>query len=449
MDFEEALAYMGGLLRFGWKLGNERFTELCARLGSPQDRYGILHITGTKGKGSTTALAAAMLRAEGYRVGSYFSPYVYDPCERVQVDGEMIPRADFARLVTQIRPHVEALAQTEFGQTTEFELKTALGFLYFAEREVDFACVEVGMGGRLDATNIVRPAVTVITNVGLDHTEILGDTHALIAQEKAGIIKCAVPCITAADHPDALEVIEQIAEAREAPLIRVEPGLAAVPTGDTARVRWQSMSDYAPVTVATPERRYADLEMRMGGLYQRANAACAVAAVERLLADRGGAVSEVAVRRALAVTTLPGRLEVTRLPNGPLVVLDGAHNAMAATALLGPIDALRAEHGIERLLLVVGMVGGHDPEGVLAPFAPEAARIYACRPDWKRGQSAEHIAAVARTFTPNVEVIPAVPDAVCAALAEATSRDMVLVTGSFYTVGEVRLPAASGSLLSP
>src|SRR5579862_9444783 len=163
MDFEEALRYMEGLLRFGWKLGNDRFKALCARLGNPQDRYSVVHIAGTKGKGSTTALTAAILRAAGYAVGAYFSPYVYDVCERVQVNGALIPRADFARLVTQIRPHIEALAKTDLGQTTEFELKTLLGFLYFAERNVDFACIEVGLGGRLDATNIVAPDVTVIT----------------------------------------------------------------------------------------------------------------------------------------------------------------------------------------------------------------------------------------------------------------------------------------------
>lgn len=443
MDFEEALAYMGAMLRFGWRLGNERFIELCSRLGDPQNRYPVLHITGTKGKGSTTALAAAILREAGYHVGGYFSPYVYDPCERVQVDGLMIPRADFARLITRIRPHVEAIAQTELGQTTEFEMKTALGFLYFAERQVDVACIEVGLGGRLDATNIVHPEVTVITNIGLDHTEILGETHALIAGEKAGIIKNGIPCITATDHPEALDVIVRTAAERNAPLIRVVP--EEIASGDELRaeeracpsVWWHAEGEASPVTIVTAQHRYVDLEMRMGGRYQRANAACAVAAVERLLMDRGEPLPEAAVRRALGVTALPGRFEVIRLPAGPLVVLDGAHNPMAAEALAGPVNALRRQHQIERLLLVVGMVGGHEPEGVLAPFAAQAAHVYACRPNWKRGQAAERIAETARHYTSDVTVIPGVEDAYRAALAAATPRDMVLVTGSFYTVGEI------------
>jgi dihydrofolate synthase/folylpolyglutamate synthase len=452
MNFEESLHYMEGLLRFGWKLGNERFEALCSRLGNPQERYSVLHVAGTKGKGSTTALAAGILRASGYRVGGYFSPYVYDPCERVQVDGELIPRADFARLVTVIRPHIEALAQTDLGQTTEFELKTALGFLYFAERGVDVACVEVGLGGRLDATNIVKPAVTVITTIGLDHTAQLGDTHALIAAEKAGIVKCGIPCFTAVEHPEAFDVIERIAQQRQAPLTRIRRGPVTVPTHDPALVHWDTAfgpqttaleqaqaEQMAPVTVATETCRYAEMEVRMAGLYQRANAACAVAAVERLLADRGARLTEAAVRQALAATTMPGRMECVRLPGGPLVVLDGAHNAMAAEALAGAVAALQIREGTHRLLLVVGMLTGHEPEGVLASFAPQAARIYVCQPDWKRARPAEEVVVVAQRYSEYVEVIPSVPEAVNAAISAAGPDDMVLVTGSFYTVGEARI----------
>ncbi len=465
MDFEESLRYMEGLLRFGWKLGNGRFAELCRRLGDPQDKYAVLHIAGTKGKGSTTALAAGIIGAAGYSVGAYFSPYVYDPCERVQVNGQKIPRADFARLVTYIRPHIEALAQTEFGQTTEFELKTALGFCWFAEQNVDFACVEVGIGGRLDATNLVKPAVCVITNIGLDHTQQLGDTHALIAGEKAGILKPGIPCITATEHPDALEVIERKALEFGCPLALVRRGDAVQAAEDATRVIWQvtppllghdahsgvsaeaeaaganedteAQNEHTSAfTIATHRGFYPFLHMAMQGVYQRTNAACAVAAVETALAQRGVALTWQAVRDGLANTTLPGRMDIVRLPDGPLVVLDGAHNEMAANALAGPIRALCARENIKRVFLVIGMLTGHAPEGVLQWLAPLAHSIRVCQPQWKRALPAPELADVARRFSSSVEVIPPVPDAVRQAIDEAGPRDMVLITGSFYTVGE-------------
>jgi dihydrofolate synthase / folylpolyglutamate synthase len=443
MDFDDSVRYMSGLIRFGWKLGNARIEALCERLGNPHRRAGIVHIAGTKGKGSTTALSAAILHAQGFSVGGYFSPYVYDVCERIQIDGEPIPRDDFARIVTTLRPHVEALAETEHGQTTEFELKTAAAFLYFAEREVDFACIEVGIGGRLDATNIVQPTVTVITNIGLDHTELLGDTHAKIASEKAGIVKPGIPCITATDNVEALGTIERIAAERGAPLIRVSRCDAA-PTRESHRVCWSvdpEREEFGPVTIATERHVYPGISMRMGGLYQRANAACAVAAAQIALLRRGCGLDADAVRSALRDTALPGRLAIVRLAGGPLVVLDGAHNALAAEALRRAIDALRREAGLNKLRLVIGMVGGHAPDGVLAALALGAELVVACRPDWKRAQQAEEIAQAARPFAADVRVVEPVMDAVHAAAADADPRTLVLVTGSFYTVGEV-LPQA-------
>ncbi len=422
MDFDESVRYMQGLIRFGWKLGNQRFEALCERMGSPQRQVPVIHVAGTKGKGSTTALTAGILRAQGHRVGAYYSPYVYDVRERVQVDGAMIPREDFARLVTTALPHIEAIAATQLGQTTEFELKTLLGFLWFAEQKVDYACIEVGIGGRLDATNVVCPLVTVITNIGLDHTRILGDTHELIAAEKAGIIKPGVPCVTAVQHPDARETILGIAQGRNAPV--VFPG-------------WACAGHFDPVTISSPLREYGPYPMRMGGLVQRANAACALAAAELALARSGsGALRAAAVADALATVALPGRLSTLKLDDGPLVVMDGAHNGLAAEALAGPLALLRASAGCERLLLVVGMVGGHDPAEVLRPLAPDADKVFACAPDWKRALPAEEIAAAARRFCSDVETAGPVASALRAALSAAGPRDMVVITGSFYTVGE-------------
>lgn len=451
MNYEAALHYMEGLLRHGWKLGNDRFQALCARMDRPQDRYKIVHVAGTKGKGSTTALTAAILQHAGFRVGAYFSPYVYDVRERIQIDAEPISRAEFAHWITQAQPHIEALAHTDLGQTTEFELKTLIGFLAFAAHTVEYACIEVGIGGRLDATNVVHPTVTIITNIGLDHTQILGETHALIAAEKAGILKERIPCFTATDHPEALAVIERIASERAVPLTHIRRGDALAPTSHPGLVCWNSDAEdrskvtHTPQTgahsgsfaVATPTRRYHIPEMAMRGLYQRVNAACAIAAAEHILEIRNIALAEEAVQHALATTALPGRLTLIRQENGPWVALDGAHNALAAQALAGPLEEICTQYDIRRLFVVIGMLEGHAPQGVVSALLPNATRVYVCQPDWKRALPAEELAQAVREVATEVVVIPEVRAAVRTALTVAGPHDLVLITGSFYTVGEV------------
>ena len=449
MNYESALAYMEGLIGLGWKLGNERFSELCRRLGDPQKSYRIVHVAGTKGKGSTTALSAAILHRAGYRVGAYLSPYVYDVRERVQIDGEMIGRSDFAALVTQVAPVIEELARTEFGPTTEFELKTIIGFLAFVRLAAEFACIEVGLGGRLDATNVVSPMVTVITNIGLDHTQILGDTHELIAAEKAGIIKPGIPCITATDHAGALSVIRAISEERGAPLVCVETAPSAKPTGKAELVTWESLpvgrrgwaGNARGLRVATQERVYTVPEMALRGAYQRKNAACAIAAAEMALLRAGFGIGglEAAVTQALAETTLPGRLTIVALPGERLVVLDGAHNALAAESLAEALVELKAEKQIARTVVILGMLTGHDPRPVAEALVTGIERLYVCNPNWRRAIPATELAESIAGVVPEdrMLVVPEVRQAVLLAVRESQPHDMILITGSFYAVGEV------------
>ena len=438
MNFETALEFMHGRIRHGWKLGLERFTELCRRLGSPQNEYKIIHITGTKGKGSTTAMAAAILAECGYRTGAYFSPYVYDVRERVQINGVPISKEDFARLITEIKPHLDLLDETDFGAVTEFELKTALGFLHFAQQKAEVVCLEVGIGGRLDATNIVSPSVCAITNIGLDHTQILGDTHAKIAFEKAGILKPGVPSFTAVRHPDAFAVIKERAAQVGSPLTRIlREGTFPDEKG---AVRWRIAEGdphTANLTVTTLHAEYAEIPVNLIGDYQRENAACAIASAESVIGDQ---IPLSALRTALEKLTLPGRLEVYRKPNEVLLVLDGAHNGMAAEALSLPLASLREKHGIKGVRLVVGMLNGHDATEVITPIVVGVRKAYVCAPGWKRAQSAEELAEVVKRFVPQTEIYATVKEAVTSALQEAEPHEMVLVTGSFYTVGEVPEP---------
>jgi dihydrofolate synthase/folylpolyglutamate synthase len=431
MEYEDALRYMHGRLRLGVKLGNARFTALLDRVGRPQEALRVVHIAGTKGKGSTTAMAAAILQAAGYRVGQYLSPYVYDVRERIQVGGEPIPREDFARWVTTLQPHVEALEATELGPTTEFELKTAVGLCWFAEQAVDYAVLEVGLGGRLDATNVIeRPLVSVITNIGYDHTELLGDTLALIAGEKAGIVKHGVPCVTGVPvGGEADEVIARICRDRSSPLQHVAAMPTDVETGFAADAEGM-------LTIHTPRRRLDGLRLRLRGAFQHGNAAVAVAALDAVAPESLPPLSHDDVRAGLAAATVPGRLE--QAADHPTVVLDGAHNEMAAQALA---DALRTEYGADkrRLIFVVGLKRNHDPETFLAPLAPlRPAVTIATEPSFQPRPVQDVAMAARRWDMGRVEMHPSsVPDAARAALALAEPDDLICVTGSFYTVGDV------------
>ena len=422
MEFDEALEYLQGRLRMGVKLGNDRFRALLERLGCPQDQLRVIHIGGTKGKGSTTAMAASILRAAGYKVGAYLSPYVYDVRERVQINGEMISRENFARWVTAIRPHVEALERTDLGATTEFELKTAVGLCYFAEQAVDFAVLEVGLGGRLDATNVVRqPLVTVITNIGLDHTEILGETLAAIAGEKAGIIKPGTPCATGVPvGGEAWAVIARVCGEQDVALVPIAPP-------------WQNASG---LTLSTPRRVLPDVNLRLRGAFQAQNAAAALTALDCIDEDVLPQICNADARRGLEAAWVPGRLE--QVAGQPTIVVDVAHNEISAQALA---DALRTQYRAEqrRLILVVGLSRTHDPEQFLVPLArlhPAAtiATEPACRP-----RPAGDVAQAALALNlPNVTVKESgVPDAVRAALQLAGPDDLICLTGSFYTVGDV------------
>ena len=422
MDYDDALSYLEGRLRLGVKLGNERFLALLGLLGDPQERLRVVHIAGTKGKGSTTAMAASVLQAAGYTVGMYLSPYVYDVRERIQINGMMISRADFARWVSHIKPHIDALELTEFGPATEFELKTAVGLCYFAEQSVDYAVLEVGLGGRLDATNVVaKPLVTAVTNIGLDHTELLGDTLAAIAGEKAGIIKPGVPCVTGVPlGGEAWQVIEKVCAEKSAPLLAV------------AAPKWEE----GGLTLTTPSRTLSGLHLRLRGAFQELNAAAALTALDAITDPAGPVISEEAARAGLENAWVPGRLE--QVWERPTVVLDVAHNEISARALT---SALRDQHSADtrRLILVIGLSRSHAPEPFLEPLAAlHPVRLIATEPAFRPRPALEVAETASMLGFTKVDVVESsVADAVRAAMQEAGPDDLICVTGSFYTVGDL------------
>ncbi len=426
MNFDEAVRHLQGLTRLGIKLGNERFEALLAGLGNPHLNLKAVHIAGTKGKGSTATFASSILRAAGYRVGTYLSPYVYDLRERVQVDGQMISRDDFARLVAKIKPVADSLAESDLGPTTEFEFKTAVGFCYFAEQNVDYAVIEVGLGGRLDATNVLpRSLVSVITNIGFDHMLLLGNTLREIAGEKAGIIKPGGICVTGTQAPEALQRIREVCADQHADLFVVQPGLD-----------WEPQERHE-LSVTTTKRSLDGLILGMRGDFQQANAALAVHALDHT----DIAIPDDAVRTGLQNAWIPGRLETVREAN-PAIVVDAAHNGMAAEALA---VSLKHAFAVDKrpLILVVGMSKGHEPDEFLGPLLRDLVAqdivLIATEPEF-RPREAEDIAAAARDLgMVSVEIHkPAIEAARRAVEIGRRLEDaLVVVTGSFYTLGEL------------
>ncbi len=422
MTYEEALQYLHGLQRFGMKPGLGRTVELLNRLGRPDRRCGrIIHITGTSGKGSVSAMVEAGLRAAGHKVGLYTSPSLERFTERIQVDRAEVPGADVAALVTEVAPHVAAMAAEGLDQPTEFEVITAVAFLWFARQEVEYLVLEVGLGGRFDATTAIEtPIVTCITNIGLDHTQWLGPTHETIAHDKAGIIKPAVPCVTGTEHPGALAVIREAALSNSAVLVEV--------TADDWRVVQHSAAGQL-VDVLGSRGWYRNVHLALLGRHQAANAAVALRVLEL------AGVSEGHIRQGLAFVEWPGRLELITLPDGRQILLDAAHNPAKCEALA---EAVRAYFPGKSIRLVLGVLADKEVPEMLRPLLDLASQTWVTTPESPRRLPAADLATICADLGREVSVVESVPEAVRTAAREASPDELVLVTGSFYTVGPAR-----------
>ncbi|HEY6002279.1 MAG TPA: folylpolyglutamate synthase/dihydrofolate synthase family protein [Anaeromyxobacter sp.] len=391
--------YLAGLQPLAMRFGLERVERALDALGRPERSYPVLHVAGTNGKGSTCAMAAAALAAAGHRVGLYTSPHLVSFSERIQVAGAPIDDGALAAVVDEIRracPWHEAGEEAE--RLTYFEFATLAGLLHFARSRVDVAVVEVGLGGRFDATNAVLPRVAAVARIGLDHTQLLGDTVEQIAFEKAGIFKPGVPAVVhALQPPGALETLRGEAVRKGAPFV---------------------------VAPAEYEGRVA-----LAGPHQRGNAALARAAL-RELARAGVALSEEAMSRGIATARWPGRLEEI---GG--VLLDGAHNPDGAAALAA---ALRALHPGRPVELVFGVLSDKDHAGMLGALADAVRRFHVVAPATPRARSATEIRALARARGLEADAHPSFSEALSCARRAAGDGALVCVAGSLYLVGEAR-----------
>jgi dihydrofolate synthase/folylpolyglutamate synthase len=418
MTYSSAVAYLYCLQKHGIKLGLTTMTALMVRLGMPQTRYRALHIAGTNGKGSTAAMAAAILQAAGYRVGLYTSPHLVEFRERIRVNGEMISELQVARLTEQL----QALCQPDLSATF-FEYTTAMAFQHFADSDVDIAVLEVGLGGRFDATNVVTPMACAITTIALDHQEYLGNTCSAIAFEKAGIIKSGVPVVVGRLEDDAWRTIEQVARERQAPMFRMNEDFCT--EGETPQ-----QFSYRGLGM-----HYDGLTCALEGRHQLDNAACALALLGAA-APQGITVTVEAVSAALREVNWAGRLEV--VDRRPTILVDGAHNPAAAMAVADYLMRSNRSHPSRPLVLVLGMMRDKDHRGFVELLRGLVDEVVLTQADLPRSATAQELQASLEGLLSHPHVVPLLSDAMALARQLATPDGLVCVTGSLMLVGECK-----------
>lgn len=416
MNYTETLSWIHGTERFGSRLGLGRMGRLLHRMGDPHLKVPFIHVAGTNGKGSTTTLIASALTAGGFKTGKFISPYILEFRERMQIDGEMIPEETLAELATRLRPIAEEF-KAAGDPVTEFELVTVLGLCWFAEQNCDIAVLEVGLGGRLDATNIIPPpVVAVITRIDYDHTAILGDTLSAIAGEKCGIVKRGSTVISYPDQAEeALSVIRRRTEEENDPLLLPDLSQLTVLSSGLCGSRFCYRGE--------------EYSIPLPGPHQVLNAVTALEALKALSNTRF-AVSPQEIAAGFAAARFPARLELLR--QSPPVLLDGAHNPNGGCALCDAVKSL----GLHDLTAVVGMLRDKDCLPVLQMMAPYCARMIVTTVPNPRSYPAEVFAGLARSVCPRVTVCPDCQEAARLALAEGENG--VLVFGSLYLASAVR-----------
>ncbi|ADH60527.1 FolC bifunctional protein [Thermoanaerobacter mathranii subsp. mathranii str. A3] len=417
MNYEEAISYIHGTYKFGIKLGLENIRRLLSYMGNPQKSLKIIHVAGTNGKGSTSAFISNILQQAGYKVALYTSPYLEEFEERMRINGENISKEKLIYYVEYIKPIISRMVEEGYNHPTEFEVVTAIAFKYFYDEKVDFVVLEVGLGGRFDATNAIDSSlVSVITTIDYDHTDRLGHTLGEIAYEKAGIIKQKGVVVSFYQQPEAMKVIIEACEVRNAYLTVLEKSNVII-------------KEQNPDFQIFDYKKYKDLKITLLGEHQIYNAALAIESVEKLRMY-GYEITKKDIKEGLYRAKWPGRLEVMR--KKPYVVIDGAHNPQGMTALKESLKLFK----YDRLILVIGMLKDKDTQKMLDIIVPEADIIITTTPISERAYKASELAQ--KIDKKNVIPIENIEKAVKYALDIAKEEDMVLFCGSLYMIGYVR-----------
>lgn len=442
MNYEQALDYIFSYTDYEkvpmpHALGSydlRRVEELLARLGNPHLGARTVHIAGTNGKGSTAAMIASVLTCSDYSTGLYTSPHLSTIRERFRINERLITEAEFTGIVARLKPEVEIVNQkTSYGELTTFELLTALAFTYFNDEGVDFQVLEVGMGGKFDATNVIQPEVCVITSISLDHTEVLGDSLTKIAAEKAGIIKPGSTVVLAPQVEEVVRVITEACRQRKAKLVMVGRDVTWRNLGTSGNRQLLEVS-----RIRTRDRKRSKPENRgnykicipLLGRYQLENAATAVAALE-VLALKGFKITLASIISGLEQVSWPGRLQV--LSYSPLIVADGAHNPDAAQKLK---QSLAEYFRFKRAVLVMGASGDKDTVGVVSEFMPFFSEIIVTQSRHPRAMAVSQLQVFLKEYGGETQLAPTVPEALSLAMNMVGTQDLICVSGSLFVVAE-------------
>ena len=414
-EYRQVLNELYSLQKFGIKFGLNKTENLLKRLGNPHHSLRCIHIAGTNGKGSVAAMIAEILTKQNFKVGVYTSPHLVRFTERFCINGREIEPHRVISLYKDVKAVME-----KGNLPTFFEVTTTMAFKYFADENVDWAVIEVGMGGRLDATNVITPEVSVITNVSMDHQEFLGTTLAAIAREKAGIIKERIPVVSSVKQPMVQAIIKTTCYRKNSPLRLY---------GSDFRIRREDNRIFHYLGF---NRTINNLSISLIGEHQKINASVALACIE-ILEDKGLArISDESIKSALKNVKWPGRIEI--LERNPTILLDGAHNPSGAESLKQVLRSLP----YNKLHLVLGIMADKDIKGILRKLLPKAETVIFTKPRYERAADPDYLKRIARPYTTRFYVIPNVQQAITQAKREADPEDLICITGSLYFAGEVK-----------
>jgi len=418
MNYKGCIDWLYSFERFGIKLGLERIKYICGELGNPQSNYRIIHVGGTNGKGSVCKFLESVLVNSGYKVGTYTSPHLQRFSERFIINKKEISESEIKKLVETIKPIIEKMVK-ENNIPTFFEIITAIAFQYFKEKNVDFAIIEVGLGGRYDATNIINPMITIITNISLEHEKILGDTIEKISYEKAGIIKDDIPIITAATGK-ALDVIKKVASGKNSTTTVID---------SNSWIKKKGGIDYQEFQVYGTLKEYI-LKTTILGKYQGENIAITIAAIETLQMN-GVYITDESIIESFLNTVNPGRMEIVGFK--PIILLDGAHNAAGMISLK---NSLEEDFHYEKLILIIGILSDKNVKAILDIITPGSDIIILTKPQTSR--ASDPFLLKEMICKKQVIVKDKIKVAIEYAKKIAKDKDIICITGSLYTVGEAR-----------